>query len=487
MTGAPFLVLLSVLQQQPQASSTVEDVPSDSPEAQGGYSPSSSYGSGYTPSSGYAPSSSSSSSSWSNSSASSGGGGGGVSFLASLEVGPLYFPSGTPGGSQDGFLQAYPQIGVDGGDDFEFVLGAPPRFRLLDEEPLQKSLDHGAYLRREDWDERSDFGQVVRRLRIGSEEGRFVVRVGPFVDESLGYGHLVGHYTNVINPDYHPAGGSLAFTAGPAQVQVLASDVLAARLFAGEVRLDIGRLASTNDQNFDRYHVIASAAHDFGEAGGVTPAMTAVQLGGDAALYKGAKVQVFALASAGARVDVDSPDVGGAAGFAIRGQPRDSFDISGRLEGRYQGGSFRFGLFGAGYELSRFSATGLSEQPLSEERLARHFSGFGEVSLALGDGRDDGMEVVASASGEYFAFGRVDADLALRFQLPGGKAGGIARVVLTGLLDKPRYSVNLSATYRLLPALYTWAGGGTVHFPQADGNLVRGAFAGAGVGVDFER
>jgi hypothetical protein len=410
-----------------------------------------------------------------------------VGFQAALEVGPLSFPSGTRGGKQDLFAYAFPQLGVDGGDDFEFILGAPLRFRLLDEEPKQQANDYGAHLRREDWDERSDFGQVVRGLRIGSESGRFVLRVGPMVEETVGYGHLVSHYTNGLNPDYHPAGGTLSFSAGPTQVQLFASDVLAQRLFSGEVRLDIGRLASDSDANFDRYHVIASAAHDFGEAGGVTPAMTAVQLGGDAALYKSEKLQLFAQASGGARVDVGTPDPGAAVGLAIRGQPSGDLDISGRLEGRYQGGSFRFGLFGAGYELSRFSATGLAEPPLADERLPRHFSGFGEVSVAMGDGRGEGLNVVASAGGEYFSFGRVDADLALRFELPGAKAGGIARVVITGLLDKPRYSASLAATYRLLPALYVWAGGGTVHFPQADGSLVRGVTAGGGVGVDFER
>lgn len=470
MNGAPFFVLLSVLQQPLQASSTVEEVPDDAPEVTSYSAPASKWHAA----SPVSPSKASDDS-------------GGVKFMAALEVGPVSFPSGTRGGKQDIFGFAFPQIGVDAGEDFEFVLGAPLRFRLLDEAPLQQANDYGAYLRREDWDERSDFGQVVRRLRIGSEEGSFVFRVGPFVEETLGSGHLVSRYSNVLNPDYHPAGGRLSFSAGPAQVQLLASDVLAARLFAGEVRLDIGRVASGDDRHFDRYHVTASVAHDFGEAGGTSAAMTAVQVGGDAALYKGETVQLFAMANGGARVDVGTPEPGAAVGLAIRGQPRQDFDISGRLEGRYQGDSFRFGLFGAGYELSRFSATGLSEPGLADERLPRHFSGFGEVSVAMGDGRGDGFEFVASAAGEYFDFGRVDADLALRFQLPGGKAGGIARVVVTGLMDKPRYSATLSGTYRVLPSLYVWGGGGTVHFPQPDGSLVRGVTAGAGVGVDFER
>ena len=280
MTGAPFFVLLAVLQQQPQASSSVEELPADAPEARVNAAPALQV---------YAPPPPASGGS---------GEGDGVGFMASLEVGPLSFPSGPRGGGQDLFAFAFPQLGVDGGEDFEFMLGAPLRFRLLDEDPRQQADDFGAYLRREDWDERSDYGQVVRRLRVGTEAGRFMLRVGPFVEETLGYGHLVGRYTNMLNPDYHPAGGSLSFNLGPTQVQLLASDVLAARLFAGDVRLDIGRLSSEDEKHFDRYHAILSVAHDFGRAGGETPGITAVQLGGDAAFVKEEKLQLFALLSA---------------------------------------------------------------------------------------------------------------------------------------------------------------------------------------------
>ena len=66
----------------------------------------------------------------------------------------------------DGFGVALPRLGVKGGEDFEFELGAPLRLRLYDQEPLQRAQDYGR-LRRQDWDERSDFAQVVRHLRIG--------------------------------------------------------------------------------------------------------------------------------------------------------------------------------------------------------------------------------------------------------------------------------------------------------------------------------
>ncbi|NNB99844.1 hypothetical protein HI113_38785 [Corallococcus exiguus] len=455
MTGAPFVALIALLHSQ---SSSIEEVPND--PQQETYS---------------AP----------ESSGSSGGSSEGIGFRALLEVGPLSFPSGTRGGEQDLFGYAYPSLGVDGGEDFAFMLGAPLRFRLLDNEPKQKDDDYGAWLRREDWDERSDYGQVVRLLRIGDESGRFGLRVQPFLEESLGRGYLVNRYDNQLNPNYHPAGGTLSFTAGPARVQLLASDVLAARVFSGELLLDIGRMASDSEGNFDRYLVRASAAHDFGEAGGVTPEATVASVGGEFAMYKGERLRSWALLAGGARLNDGAQDVGGMLGVAFEGNFKGT-QLSVTVQGRRQGGGFRFGYFGAGYELSRFSAVGLSEEPQADQRVPKDFSGYLELSVARGDGPDS-PEVVASGAVEYSAFGRADGDLSLSFSTPGGESRGIARLVVVGLGDKPRYSVAAEFRQRVLPAMYIWGAGATVTFPQPDGTLVQGVSAGAGVGVDFAR
>ena len=45
----------------------------------------------------------------------------------------------------------------------------------------------------------------------------------------------------------------------------------------------------------------------------------------------------------------------------------------------------------------------------------------------------------------------------------------------------------VEARYRILPSLYAMGQGGLVFFPQANGALFRGVFAGLGVGFDFER
>ncbi|QSQ12663.1 hypothetical protein [Myxococcus landrumensis] len=413
-------------------------------------------------------------------------GGEGFGFTAQLEVGGLSLPSGTPGGGQDLFIRAYPVLGLTKGDSFVLRLGANLRMRMVDEEPKQTEGDYGARLRREDWDELSDAGQVVRMLRIGREGESFYLRVEPLVDESLGRGYLVGRYSNVLSPDYHPAGGSVTVAKGPVRAEVLASDVLAARLFAGELMLDIGRAASDDASNFDRYLVRFSAAHDAGRAGGKTPNMTLASLGGDVALYKGERLRAWALAGGGARFsESHTPAVGGLLGVALEGQTSSGTQISVTLQGRNQGGRFRFGMFGPDYELGRFSGTGLAEQPISEEELPRGFAGYLEASIAKGGA--DSTLLLGSLAAQYYGFGRTDLDVSAGFELPGGRTRALARAVLTALGDRPRYSLGVEVRQRLMNHLYAWGSGGTVHFPQANNQLVRGVTVGAGVGVDFQR
>ena len=408
-------------------------------------------------------------------------------FFLAFEAGPLSLPSGTLGGGQDIFAQAQPIARVTRGEGFALELGAPLRFRLLDAEPKQSAQDFPGHLRRQDWDTTSDYGQVLRELRIGRDDNVANLRAGPLSAFTLGEGHLVDRYDNQLSPDYHPAGALLTVNVGPTRVLVAASDILSTRLFASEVRLDIGRIASKQDKHFDRYHAIASVAHDFGKVGEEsTESITAALAGGDAALYKGEHLQLFAIGGAGSRVDVSPLDVGGFAGFAIRGNT-GRVDISGRLEGRYQGGSFRFGLFGPSYELARYSSTGLHELPLAEERTDKNLAGFAELKLGIGSGAKEELYMAASIAGEHFTTGRTDTDFTLSLQLPGARTLATARVIVVGIGTQPRYSAHAELRQRILDWLYLWGAGGTVHFPQPDGSLAKGYTAGLGAGVDFER
>jgi hypothetical protein len=415
----------------------------------------------------------------------------GLHFQAALELMGQALPLGQVTSGMDLFGVAVPRLAVKGGDEFEFELSAPLRLRLTDGEPVQAEPDYGGRLRRQDWDELSDFGQVLHALRVGRDDGHFQLRAGELSSYSLGAGWLVNRYHNRLSPDYHPAGGDFTAYLGPTRVELLASDVLAPRLFAGEVRLDLGRLLSDQQDAFDRYLFSVDAAYDFGRGGGTTPPLSAVSAGLQVGALRTDTLQLWVQAAAGARADTlaeSVPDYGAALGVVVAGKPQRAVQLNGRLEARRQGGGFRFGFFGAGYELARFSGMGLREQPLAEELLPTTFSGYGEVAAVVSPGGPEDLELTASASGEYFVTtGRVDADAVLRAQLPGGKTRAELRVILADITGLPRYSVAAEVRHRFLPALYGILLGGTEHFPQADGRLERGFTAGLGLGVDFQR
>ncbi len=382
-----------------------------------------------------------------------------------LELGLLWLPS--PGGPER-FARLLPALGLDGGEHFALTLGAPLHLRLLDDAPQGP----GALLRREDWDEPSDFGQLVRELLWRSEAGHFSLRAGPLALATLGHGHLVSRYSNQLAPDYHPAGAVLSVSEGPVQVQALVSDVLAARLFAGQVGLALDPEG--------RYRVSLAAAHDAGRAGGHTPALTLAQAGADAVLSSSERLRVVALTSAGARVDGAVPGWGALVGVAVTGRT-SALAVHSRWEVRRHGEGFRFGLFGADHELARFASTGQAGVPQAQARLPSAFSALAEVSVAHGAPLDS-LHLSASVCVEHFSFGRTDADLALHLALPGGGTSFTARLTATGPGTEPRVSARGELIQRLVSGTYAWGSFALLHLPRAEGLLERGWSAGGGVG-----
>ncbi len=414
---------------------------------------------------------------------------GSTHFRGALELLAETFPSGTPGGAQDLFGVVSPALGFDGGEDFGFALGAVLRLRLFDDPPAQKALDFGGLLRREDWDQLSDYGQVLRQLRIGREGGGLSLEAGALDGYTLGHGHLVSRYTNQLNPDYHPAGATAEVVVGPTRTQLLASDLLGARLFGLELSADMARILGDNPNAFDRYHLAFSFVHDVGEAGYRAPPLSLLHLDFDLSLHKDEKLQVMAFAGIGSRVFVPSSDLGGVVGLGADGQS-GALQASGKLELRKQSGGFRQGMVGPVYELSRFAGLGFTGAPLAEEQLPNGFSGFGEISVAsagpaVKQGRASRMAFTASL--EHFSWGRSDFDAQLSIDAREGRGSGALHVSVVGLGQLPRYLFTGEARLRFAPALYAVVTAGTVFFPQPDSSLVRGLFGGLGLGADFAR
>ena len=111
-------------------------------------------------------------------------------------------------GDDEGFAQIEPTLILDGGPEFGVNVGAPVRLRLW-------SGEGDSLVRREDWDTLSDWGQLFRGLKFGSDNAPLGVWCGALEEYSLLTGHLVRRYSNRANPDYHPAGGFLTGTLAP--------------------------------------------------------------------------------------------------------------------------------------------------------------------------------------------------------------------------------------------------------------------------------
>ncbi|MBN1206637.1 MAG: hypothetical protein JXB05_17270 [Myxococcaceae bacterium] len=385
--------------------------------------------------------------------------------------------------TREGFMQVEPTLVVDGGEEFGLNVGAAVRLRLWGGEP-------GAGLvRREDWDSLSDWGQLVRGLKLGSDNWPVGVWVGALEGYSLLSGHLVRRYSNRANPDYHPAGAFLTGRLGPLYVEAFASDVLSARLMGAQAEVDLAHVFTGAQPEPGRYTLGLSAVRDWGRAGGESPPVTLAHVDGTAVLVVRPGFELHVLGGWGERL--------GEAGAwgAVAGVGADALtptlDMKLRVEVRRQHGGFRQGYFGPDYELSRWSGVGTSGPPVEQAFFPEGFSAYGEVEVGW-DGVRLGellqRHLYLSLGAEVFDWGRVDVDGRMALQV----AGRRMVVAVNGLalgLGQPgaRHLYSGELRWRFASRLYALAQGGTRLYPRADGTLRPVAFAAFGLGVDHAR
>ncbi|HEX8435242.1 hypothetical protein, partial [Archangium sp.] len=347
----------------------------------------------------------------------------------------------------------------------------------------------GGLVRREDWDSLSDWGQLVRALKLGSDASPVGLWAGALDSYSLLSGHLVRRYSNRTNPDYHPAGAFLTGTLGPLYAEAFSSDVLGARLMGAEVALDLAHLFTGPQEQPGRYTLALSAVHDWGRAGGHSPQVTLAHLDGTAVVVVRPDYELHVLAGWGGR-----PGVGGAWG-AVAGVGADAvtptLDARLRLEVRGQRGGFRQGLFGPDYELARFRAAGPSGLPVVEAPFPDGFSVYGEAVVGWDAVRLGGLRqrhLHLSLAVEAFTWGRVDVDGRLAAQLAERRVEVAVSALATGV-GRPgaNYLYSGEVRWRFGGWLYAVGQGGTLLFPAPDGALHPGAFASLGLGVDHAR
>ncbi|RKI46977.1 hypothetical protein D7X55_36930, partial [Corallococcus sp. AB049A] len=108
--------------------------------------------------------------------------------LLRVEATTLSFLPRAGMGTNEGFLQVEPTLILDGGAEFGLNLGTPVRLRLWG------GGGNAGFVRREDWDSLSDWGQLVRGLKLGSDTTPVGVWLGALEDYSLLSAHLVRRY-----------------------------------------------------------------------------------------------------------------------------------------------------------------------------------------------------------------------------------------------------------------------------------------------------
>lgn len=411
-----------------------------------------------------------------------------VKLRGAAEAEVAVLPSGYGANGLDAFAVLRPVGSFTVGEDFSVELGPTFRLRVVDTAP--DNDDFGGVLRRPDWDEGSDFGQIIQSLRIAPDASPFMVRGGALRKKTLGMGHLINRYSNQGNEDYHPAYGDVVLALGPVRGEFFASDVFGGRLFAGDVTLDLGAAIAPGPEVKDRYRVGVQLVHDAARAGlpyRFDPSaerialrqVTLLQADGSAVVLRNPTLRLLVLAGLGTRVD-ERADIGFELGAAVDATVAE-LGLSAKLEARRQGGGFRQGYFGPTYEVSRFSDIGLSSTPQADVLLPGNFSFYGEFRLAIG------ARATMDVAAEHFLYGRTDLDSTLSLNLLDSWLVGQARFSAVGLGQEGRYHFNAGLRARLFKSFYLVGSGGTVFFPQPDGSLARGVTASAGAGVDFER
>lgn len=361
------------------------------------------------------------------------------------------------------WLQLLPVVSINLSHDFMLEMGAP--FRVFPPNGL-------LIPRIPDWDERSEWIQLLRRLRIGGPERPVQVEAGTLEGVTLGRGHLLTGYFNRIGEDYHPAGARVAITAGRFGVEALASDLLAPRIFALAARWAF----------WGPLHAELSALHDAGLGGGVSPSLTLAHLDLDAVLVHNPLVRLVTYAGVGARLLVSDPAAGALLGLSLEGTAA-GLAIGGRVEGRKLGGSFRQGMVSLAYEVSRFAGSSLSGAALADERLPDAWSLAAEVQAESTFGL---ARLYGRASVESFNYGRTDIRVHASASLLAGLVTVNAMAEALKLDATSRWFATGECRVRLMPAVYAMLQAGTSYRPAPSGQgLERSFTALLGVGVDI--
>jgi hypothetical protein len=101
-------------------------------------------------------------------------------------------------------------------------LQIPLNLRVIDRDPK----NHGDYyglVRKEDWDQKSEYLRVIRYIRLGHKRDTFYLRVGELAAD-LGHGTIVNHYLNNVDNNTLRVGGQFDVNTSYGGFETMISD-----------------------------------------------------------------------------------------------------------------------------------------------------------------------------------------------------------------------------------------------------------------------
>ena len=124
---------------------------------------------------------------------------------------------------------------------FRVGIWAPLNLRTVDEDPQNDGV-----VRREDWDEPSEWFRILRFVEMGHpRKGPIYARYGELVAGTVGHGTIIDAYYNSIDLDHYQGGLAFRLDLGPFGGELIADNLadpslLGTRLFARPFRIATG-------------------------------------------------------------------------------------------------------------------------------------------------------------------------------------------------------------------------------------------------------
>lgn len=131
--------------------------------------------------------------------------------------------------------------------------------RLTVGAPLRFHPDSG--LRREDWDERTDYGRVVREVSYSRPDQGVLLRLAPLSGYSLGVGNLVSGFHSTLDPDHWRTGFEGAYHGAIGGVDTFVDSVLDPEVLGARIHVKPFHLLHP-DGVFGRFEVGGTLAGD---------------------------------------------------------------------------------------------------------------------------------------------------------------------------------------------------------------------------------